>query len=130
MTFALPLTAHEHIGFELGWDHAHFAVPLPAPYADEASPLRHGLLAGRAAFGPRTLSATPAVLQWLRLRLHAWLRGRSVERIQVTPRYLEQLAVSRCPITRVRLDAALPCGAGASSRTRVIGQRLTASCSR
>jgi len=42
------LTAHEHIGFELGWDYAHYRVSPPAPYAQEPSPLRHGLLAGQA----------------------------------------------------------------------------------
>jgi len=122
MTPELPLapslTAHEHIGFELGWDHAHHALPLPAPYAREDSPLRHGWLAGRAAFGARTLPATPAVRQWLQLRLHAWLRGRSVERVQVTPRYLEQLAVGHCPVTRVALDPEAPEG-GTPSVDRV-----------
>ena len=44
------LTAHEHVGFELGWDYAHYRVALPAPYAQEPSPLRNGQLAeiGRA----------------------------------------------------------------------------------
>ena len=50
------LTAHEHIGFELGWDYARYRVQPPAPYGHEPSPLRHGLLAGQAAFGERTLS--------------------------------------------------------------------------
>ena len=36
------LTAHEHVGFELGWDYAHHRVSLPAPFAHEASPLRSG----------------------------------------------------------------------------------------
>ena len=36
------LTAHEHVGFELGWDYAHYRVSLPAPYAQEHSPLRNG----------------------------------------------------------------------------------------
>ena len=100
------LTAHEHIGFELGWDYAHYRVVPPAPYAQEPSPLRNGLLAGQAAFGARTLQPTRPVRKWLQLRLHAWLRGRSVELFQVTPRYLEQLDVSHCPITRVALSSA------------------------
>jgi len=100
------LTAHEHIGFELGWDYAHHRLVPPAPYAQEPSPLRHGLLAGQAAFGTRTLLATRAVRKWLQLRLHAWLRGRSVELFQVTPHYLQQLDVSHCPITRVALSTA------------------------
>ena len=100
------LTAHEHIGFELGWDYAHYRVTPPAPYAQEPSPLQSGLLAGQAAFGARTLAATRHVRKWLQLRLHAWLRGRSVELVQVTPNYLQQIDVSHCPITRLRLSSA------------------------
>jgi hypothetical protein len=100
------LTAHEHVGFELGWDYAHYRVSLPASYAQEPSPLRNGLLAGQAAFGTRTLAATRHVRKWLQLRLHAWLRGRSVELVQVTPNYLQQIDASHCPITRVALSSA------------------------
>ena len=100
------LTAHEHIGFELGWDYAHHALTPPAPYDQEPSALRNGLLAGQAAFGSRTLLPTRHVRKWLQLRLHAWLRGRSVELVQVTPNHLQQLEVSHCPITRVALSAA------------------------
>ena len=100
------LTAHEHIGFELGWDYAHYRVTPPAPYAQEPSSLQSGLLAGQAAFGARTLAATRHVRKWLQLRLHAWLRGRSVELVQVTPNYLQQIDVSHCPITRLRLSSA------------------------
>ena len=103
---AAVLTTHEHIGFELGWDHAHHDVTPPAPYAQEPSPLRHGWLAGVAAFGDRTLTPSSAVRQWLQLRLHAWLRGRSVELFQVTPNYLQRLRVSHCPITREALNRA------------------------
>ncbi|MES2099398.1 MAG: hypothetical protein V4569_06225 [Pseudomonadota bacterium] len=108
------LTAHEHVGFELGWDYAHYRVGLPAPYAQEPSPLRNGLLAGQAAFGTRTLAATRHVRKWLQLRLHAWLRGRSVELVQVTPNYLQQLDTSHCPITRVALSSATLAGTDAS----------------
>jgi len=100
------LSAHARIGFELGWDYAHYRVTPPAPYAQEPSALRDGLLAGRAAFGTRTLLATRHVRKWLQLRLHAWLRGRSVETIQVTPNYLAQIDVSHCPITRIALSTA------------------------
>src|SRR5437762_6266458 len=103
---SLTVTAHEHIGFELGWDYAHYRLVPPAPYAQEPSPLRNGLLAGVAAFGLRTLPPTRSVRKWLQLRLHAWLRGRSVELVQVTPHYLQQLDVSHCPITRVELSTA------------------------
>ena len=108
------LTAHEHIGFELGWDYAHYRVTPPAPYAQEPSPLRNGLLAGQAAFGARTLAATRHVRKWLQLRLHAWLRGRSVELMQVTPNYLQQIDVSHCPITRAPLSRALLSASDAS----------------
>lgn len=99
-------SAHARIGFELGWDYAHYRVTPPAPYAQQPSALHDGLLAGRAAFGLRTLQATRPVRKWLQLRLHAWLRGRSVELFQVTPNYLAQIDVSHCPITRVELSAA------------------------
>ena len=99
------LTTHEHIGFELGWDYAHHHVTPPAPYAQEPSPLRHGWLAGQATFGLRTLEPTRHVRKWLQLRLHAWLRGRSVELVQVTPHYLQQIDVSHCPITPRRSAA-------------------------
>ena len=100
------LTAHEQLGFELGWDYAHHRVAPPAPYAQEASPLRDGLRAGEATFGLRTLAANRHVRKWLQLRLHAWLRGRSVELVQVTPNYLQQIDASHCPITRGALSSA------------------------
>lgn len=96
----------DHIGFELGWDYAHYRLTPPAPYGQQASPLRHGWLAGQAAFGARGLVPTGWVRKWLQLRLHAWLRGRSVELFQVTPNYLQQLDVSHCPITRQPLSSA------------------------
>lgn len=100
------LTLHEQIGFELGWDYAHHGLQPPAPYALGSSPLRHGLLAGQATFGARTLAPTRHVRKWLQLRLHAWLRGRSVELMQVTPRYLQLIDASHCPVTRVPLSTA------------------------
>ena len=108
------LTPHERVGFELGWDCAHHRVSLPVPYATEPSPLRDGLLAGQAAFGLRTLAATRHVRKWLQLRLHAWLRSRSVELVQVTPNYLQQIDASHCPITRVALSSATLATTGAS----------------
>lgn len=102
------LTTHEHIGFELGWDYAHYRLMPPAPYAQEPSTLRDGLVAGRAAFGTRTLDASSHVRQWLQLRLNAWLRGRSIELMQITPHYLQQIETTHCPITRAELGAATP----------------------
>lgn len=112
------LTHHEHIGFELGWDHAHYGITPPAPYAQEPSPLRHGWLSGLAAFGARTLAPTPAVRQWLQLRLHAWLRGRHVELFQITPHHLRQLTTTHCPITRQALGGPAD-GAAHASIARV-----------
>jgi len=111
---ASTLTPHQHAGFELGWDYAHHDAAPPAPYDAEPSPLRNGLLAGRAAFGTRTLPATRPVRQWLQLRLNAWLRGRSVELFQVTPRFLAQIDVSHCPITRAALSNPAQDGSAAS----------------
>jgi len=98
-------TAHERVGYELGRDYARHQVDLPEPYARADSPLRQGLLSGARDFGPRRLAATRPVQRWLQLRLHAWLRGRSVELIQVTPNYLQQIDVSHCPITREPLSS-------------------------
>jgi len=111
------LTAHEHIGFELGWDYAHYKVAPPAPYISEPSALYNGLMAGQAAFGTRTLQPTRHVRKWLQLRLHAWLRGRSVELVQVTPHFLQQIDVSHCPITRAELSSAAeaPASEGSSA---------------
>jgi hypothetical protein len=111
---ATTLTAHDQIGFELGWDYAHHGMAPTAPFGEEPSPLRHGLLAGQAAFGQRTLLPTRHVRKWLQLRLHAWLRGRSVELVQVTPNHLQQIEVSHCPITRVALSTATLEGSDAS----------------
>jgi len=108
------LTAHEHVGFELGWDYAHYRIAPPAPFLHEPSALYNGLMAGQAAFGSRTLQPTRHVRKWLQLRLHAWLRGRSVELVQVTPHFLQQIDVSHCPITRVELSSDGTEGAEAS----------------
>ena len=105
-TLPHPISTLDRIGFELGWDYAHHRVCPPEAYAQAPSPLRDGLLAGQATFGLRTLNATRHVRKWLQLRLHAWLRGRSVELVQVTPNHLAQLEVSHCPITRVALSVA------------------------
>src|SRR5882724_473504 len=112
---ATGLTVHEQIGFELGWDYAHYRVTPPAPYAHEPSFVLQGLLAGQAAFGLRTLEPTRHVRKWLQLRLHAWLRGRSVELVQLTPNYLQQIDVSHCPVTRMALSSATLDGSGSDA---------------
>ena len=98
-------SAHEDTGFALGWDYAHYRSTPPPALAEMPSALRNGLLAGQAVFGLRTLVASRHVRTWLQLRLHAWQRGRSVEVVQVTPNYLQQIDVSHCPITRERLGS-------------------------
>ena len=100
-----PATAHETLGFELGWDHARYAVMPSMPQAFEASSLRSGWAAGHVANGSRRRVGTRSVRLWLHLRLQAWVLGQKVEPVQVTPRYLEQLEASHCPITRMPLDA-------------------------
>jgi len=100
------LTAEQRIGFELGWDYAHYRLVPAAAHLEEPSSLRDGLAAGQAVFGARTLAANRWVRKWLQLRLNAWLRGRSVELLQVTPNYLQQIEASHCPITRQPLSGA------------------------
>src|ERR1043165_5813180 len=72
-------TRLESDGFAIGWEHArHGVVPPPAHLAND-SPVREGWQAGRAAFARRSLPATPAVRQWLQLRLAAWQHGLAFE---------------------------------------------------
>jgi hypothetical protein len=92
--------AADRCGFGLGWDHARHGLLPPAQHLLPQNPLRQGWEAGHAAFGARTLAATPAVQAWLSLRLDAWQHGRHFEEVQVTPHYLAQLWVERCPISR------------------------------
>jgi hypothetical protein len=99
-------SAFEATGFEIGWDHAHHRLVPPAEHLHAGHPVRQGWQAGQAVFGTRTLRATPAVRKWLQLRLNAWLRGRAFEGVQVTPRYLQQIDVAHCPITREALTHA------------------------
>lgn len=114
-----PATAQDVLAFELGWDHARFGVAPALPQAYESASLRGGLLAGRAGAWPPPLTASRSVQLWLRLRLQAWCLGRSVESVQVTPRFVEQLEVSHCPVTRVRLDSNSPqCSEAAIARVR------------
>ena len=112
----LPASAQEQpqAGFELGWDHAHYGVVPPAEHLHPAHPLRQGWEAGRASFGQRTLKPSRHVRKWLQLRLHAWLRGRSFEGVQVTPHFLAQIDTARCPVTRSALSYATGTGSDAS----------------
>ena len=39
---ATALTDHERVGFELGWDYAHYAVVPPTEHLHPLSPVRQG----------------------------------------------------------------------------------------
>ncbi len=91
--------------FELGRDHAHYGVAPALPQAYDSPSLRNGLVAGRESAAWRLRTPTGAVQLWLKLRLQAWCEGQSVEPVQVTPRFVQQLEVSHCPITRAALVA-------------------------
>jgi hypothetical protein len=104
MTLAIPrATPDDALAFELGWDHARYAVNPALPQAYASAALRDGLVAWHASAVPRR-SASRSVELWLKLRLHAWYLGQSVEPVQVTPRFIQQLEVSHCPVTRAPLD--------------------------
>ena len=100
-----PGTAPRGPGFELGWDYAHHGVTPPVEHLFNRSPLLLGWQAGAATFGRRTLKPSRHTRLWLELRTHAWARGRSFEDVQLTPNYLQQIAVDFCPILRRPLEA-------------------------
>lgn len=113
--FAAPtLTLHESQGFALGFDFARYHQALPAPLEAQASAVRDGWLAGRATLGRRAGEPGWHVVQWLQLRLHAWLDGRSAETLQLNASYLRQIAASHCPVTRVPLCTAAQTGGAAA----------------
>lgn len=92
-------------GFEIGWDYARQRLVPPAEHLLAGHPVRQGWQAGRLTFGLRTGRPTRFVRRWLRLRLDCWLRGRVFEDVMVTPRFLAQIDVPRCPVTRELLSA-------------------------
>jgi hypothetical protein len=102
----------DEIAFAIGWDHAHHGLTLPSLAEDCDGALRSGWRAGVATFGERMLPPTAAVEQWLRLRLQSWEQRCSVELMQVTPRLLQKLAASHCPITREPLQGACSVASG------------------
>jgi hypothetical protein len=102
-----PVSAHPpaqgqppDVGFELGWDYAHYASVPPPDHLHPMSPVRQGWEAGLANFGRRTLQPTRFARKWLQLRLNAWLRGRAFEGTQVNPAFLRLIDVAVCPVTR------------------------------
>jgi hypothetical protein len=95
------------VGFDIGWEHARHALAPPPAFLGPDSALRQGWEAGQARLGKRARAATPAVREWLRLRLQAWAEGREFEAQQVTPAFLRQIEVGHCPVTREPLTQAL-----------------------
>lgn len=104
----------DRTAFELGWDYAHYRLTPPPEALAGGHPVRQGWQAGGAVFGNRTLRPTPQVRKWLQLRINAWRRGRVFEGTQVTPNFLAQIDVPRCPITRIALTHASGAGSDAS----------------
>ena len=99
-TKPLAETRIDTSAFQIGWDHARHRLTPPLSHLQAESPVQQGWRCGRAVFGLRTLRATPAVRQWLQLRLSAWVGGWVFEDVQLTPNFLQQIDVSQCPITR------------------------------
>ena len=102
--------AMDSVGFEIGWDHAHHRVTPPLGHLHQPNPVHQGWLAGRVAFGARSLAATAAVRQWLALRLQAWQQGQAFEGVQVNPSFLARIDAVDCPVGRqlMTLSANLP----------------------
>ena len=90
----------DSVGFEIGWDHAHHRVTPPLSHLHAPNPVHQGWLAGRAAFGARTLAATASHRQWLALRLLAWQQGAAFEGVQVNPAFLARIDAVCCPVSR------------------------------
>jgi len=101
--------------FLLGWDHARHGLVPPADCLVAGHPVEQGWLAGRAAFGRRTLRGGRHVQRWLRLRLAAWAQGEAFEELLVTPNFLAQIDVPRCPVTREPLADEASDGADAAA---------------
>lgn len=117
-------TGFDAAGFEIGWDYAHHRLTPPADHLHGAHPVRQGWEAGRAAFGARTLKPSGHARQWLDLRLQCWLRGQAFEDVMVTPRFLAQIDVVQCPITREGLTH----GSGLPSDAAVVRIFAGAGC--
>lgn len=103
---ALPVAqaspgALDAIGWQIGADHARWGRPLPLAHLHPGSPLGQGWLASRQR---RLGEANPARVQWLALRLQAWLEGLAYDETLLTPHHLQQLRVQHCPVTRLALQ--------------------------
>ena len=112
---ALPV---DGTGFQIGWDHAHHGLVPPGPWMRASSAVFQGWSAAKAVFGLRTLRACSATRSWLALRLLARQCGWVFENQQVTPNYLKQIQVQRCPVRRQSLGGA-PGQADAAVHARI-----------
>lgn len=87
------------IGFAIGREHARFGLVPPHDYMCPGHPVRQGWQVNRCRL--RVLRHPSAgVREWLQLRLQAWRENITFDEVRVTPKYLSQLAVGRCPVTR------------------------------
>ena len=130
--------AIDSVGFEIGWDHAHHRVTPPLGHLHHPNPVHQGWLAGRAAFGARSLAATSAVRQWLALRLQAWQQCQAFEGVQVNPSFLARIDAVDCPVSRQLMTLAAnlpgdatvtrlnPAAAYAAGNLVVLSQRVAA----
>lgn len=99
-------TSCDRTGFQIGWDHAHHGLAPPAELLLDGTSVCQGWMAGRAVFGRRTLASNRSVRLWLVLRTLAWRSGIAFDDQQVTPNYLAQIHVERCPVLRQPLGGA------------------------
>lgn len=107
---AAQAASADPIASEIGRDFARHRLAPPVEHLQAESPIYQAWRAGSAAFGLRTLPATPRVRLWLQLRLRAWMQGVVFEDVQVTPHHLQQLELAHCPVTREPLTRATHTG--------------------
>lgn len=116
---AAALPAQERCAFEIGWEHARHGLVPALSLLQSAPALAQGWHAARALFGARAAASSPALRQWLALRLHAWQIGAELDAKRLTPRTLARLQGTHCPITRLPLGGS---GATAAQPMRLCEQ--------
>jgi hypothetical protein len=90
----------DRCGFEIGWDHACHGLAPPPVLLAAPSAIAQGWQAARAVFGHRSRSSTPALRQWLALRLESWEQGLHYDLATLSAADLARMAVRRCPVLR------------------------------
>jgi hypothetical protein len=96
----------DRTGFDIGWDHARHGLVPPAELLHPGTAVCQGWTAAKAVFGRRTLASSRHTRRWLQLRLLAWRSGIDFQADRVTPNYLSQIEVARCPVRRCPLGGA------------------------